>query len=69
MIDKVHQGNGYAFAAMQIVIDFARCVAEARELFTSFVLGPSNPSPLYRKLGFEDTGQMLEGEKVMHLRL
>jgi diamine N-acetyltransferase len=69
MVDKDHQGKGYGYKAMQIVIDFVRTLPKAKEITTSYVPADGDPSPFYRKLGFEDTGEMLEGEKVMRLAL
>jgi diamine N-acetyltransferase len=69
MVDQEHQGKGYGFVAMQMVIDFIRSMPKAKEFFTSYVPGKGNPSPFYRKLGFKDTGEMMEGEKVMRLEL
>lgn len=69
MIDKNHQRKGYGFQAMLQVIDHVRTLPGATELKTSYVPGEGNPSPFYYKLGFEETGEMLEGEKVLKLTL
>jgi diamine N-acetyltransferase len=69
MVDKTQQGKGYGYKAMQIVIDFVRTLPKAKELSTSYVPADGDPSPFYRKLGFEETEEMIEGEKVMRLVL
>ena len=69
MIAAEHQGKGYGFKAMELVIAYVRTLPGAVELFTSYVPGEGNPSPFYYKLGFEETGQWEEGEKVLKLVL
>jgi diamine N-acetyltransferase len=69
MIDKNHQRKSYGFQAMLQVIDHVRTLPGATELITSYVPGEGNPSPFYYKLGFEETGEMLEREKVLKLTL
>lgn len=69
MIDKNQQGKGYGYQAMRIVIDFVKTLPKAKELFTSYAPGDGNPSPFYRKLGFKNTGEVMDGEKVMRLVL
>jgi diamine N-acetyltransferase len=69
MIDINHQGNGYGYLAMQQVIDHIRTLPNAKELKTSYVPGDGDPSPFYYKLGFEETGEILEGERVLELKL
>ena len=41
----------------------------AEELVLSYVPGEGSPESFYRRLGFEPTGEVLEGEVVMLLRL
>jgi diamine N-acetyltransferase len=67
MIDKNHQRKGYGYQAMLQVIDHVKTLPGATELKTSYVPREGNPSPFYYKLGFEETGEMLEGEKVLKL--
>lgn len=67
MIDKDHQGKGYGFQAMTQVIDYVRSLPNALALETSYTPGKGNPSPFYYKLGFEETGEVLDGENVLKL--
>jgi diamine N-acetyltransferase len=70
MIDAHHQGRGYGFEAMAILI--ARIVATptAEELITSHLDGPGDAGPFYLKVGFEYTGEMIgDGDRVMKMRL
>jgi diamine N-acetyltransferase len=41
----------------------------AHEFTLSYAPGDGEPAPFYRRLGFEDTGEWDEGEKVMRLDL
>jgi diamine N-acetyltransferase len=69
MIDAHHQGKGYGEAAMHQVIDFVRTQPNAQALFLSYVQAPGGPDGFYRRIGFVDTGVMLDGEHVMRLDL
>lgn len=69
MIDINHQRKGYGYQAMLQVIDHVKTLPGATELKTSYVPGEGNPSPFYYKLGFEETGEILEGEHVLRLGL
>ena len=52
---------------MELVIDNVQTLPGANELLTSYVPGEGNPSPFYYKLGFEETGEWEDGEKVLKL--
>jgi diamine N-acetyltransferase len=69
MIDGAYQGNGYGNQAMQAVIEYIRGLPNAQELTVSYVRGEGNPSPFYEKLGFFETGEWEDDEKVMKLSL
>lgn len=69
MIDQGHQRKGYASAAMRQVIEHVLGLPGAQELLVSYTPGEGNPSPFYRKLGFKETGEWVDGEKVMKLVL
>ncbi len=69
MIDQEHQGKGYGYLAMEHVIAHVKTLPGAKELLTSYVPGDGNPSPFYYKLGFEETGEWEDGEKVLKLKL
>jgi len=68
MVAKDHQGKGYGYLAMEQVIEHVKTLAGAVELLTSYVPGDGNPSPFYYKLGFEETGEIEEGEKILKLK-
>jgi diamine N-acetyltransferase len=69
MVDKDHQRMGYGRQAMEQVIDHVRSLPGAACLETSYTPGVGNPSPFYYKLGFKETGEVLEGENVLKLIL
>ena len=41
----------------------------AAEMFTSYVEGDGDPSGFYLRAGFEHTGRVEEGERVLRLAL
>jgi len=69
MIAAEHQGKGYGYQAMELVIAHVRTLPGAVELLTSYVPGEGNPSHFYYKLGFKETGDIADGEKVLKLKL
>jgi diamine N-acetyltransferase len=69
LIDAGHQGHGYGRAAVTVVIDQLRGRPGATELVTSVHPGAGSPAPFYRAMGFEPTGDWLEGEEIYQLTL
>lgn len=67
MIDKNHQGKGYGKAALNLVKKVVKeQFPEAKELGLSYVPKEKDGADgFYKKLGFEDTGEMEGKEKVM----
>ena len=69
MIDKAHQGKGYGYQALLQLIDHVKTFPGATDFYLSYVPGEDNPSPFYKKLGFAETGEWEDDEKVMKLGL
>jgi diamine N-acetyltransferase len=69
MIADGFQGRGYGKRAVELLIDYVRTRPGATALMTSWVPGDGGPAEFYRKLGFEPTGEMDEGEVVGRLAL
>jgi diamine N-acetyltransferase len=69
MIDERYQGRGYARKALELLIAHVRTRPNAKELLLSYAPGEGSPRDFYRKLGFEETGEEQEGERVMRLVL
>ncbi len=67
MIDKNHQGKGYGKAAMELIKKVVKELApDAKEIELSYVpKEKGGADAFYKKVGFEDTGKMLDDEKVM----
>lgn len=69
MIDERYQGQGYGRQALEQLIDYVRTRPGATELLVSYEQGEGGPEPFYRKLGFEPTGEIIDGEVVAKLVL
>lgn len=69
MIGAEYQGRGYGRKAVELIADYVRTRPNAVELLTSYNQGEGNPAEFYRKLGFEETGQIDHGQPVMRLLL
>jgi diamine N-acetyltransferase len=69
MIDKEYQRKGYGSKALAQVIEHVKGLPEPNEIVLSYTPGEGEPAPFYRKLGFVDTGEWEEEEKVMKLYL
>ena len=69
MIAAEHQGKGHGRAAMLQAIQLIRGQPGCSSISLSF--GPENTTAerLYASLGFEPTGEILEGETVYRLDL
>ena len=68
MIDADHQRRGYGGAAVELALGLVR-EQGASEILTSYVPGEGAPVGFYEKLGFEETGQEVEGERIMRRAL
>ncbi|MCU1289854.1 MAG: GCN5-related N-acetyltransferase [Acidobacteria bacterium] len=70
MIGAEFQGKGYGKAALSKLIDKLKRLPEANEIFLSFVPGNEHAEKLYRRNGFEETGESNEsGEIIMRLAI
>ncbi len=66
MIDAKHQGNGYGSRAVELLIERIKASSNAKELVTSHLRDDGDAGTFYRKLGFEYTGEILDGcDRVM----
>lgn len=63
LVDRLHQRRGIGRRVVALVE--AECRAWGDEsLLTSWVEGKGSPAPFYRRLGFEPTGDVVDGEVV-----
>lgn len=69
MIDARYQGMGFGRKALLQVIEYVKTRPGAKEFYTSYVPGEGCPRDFYIALGFEETGEEEEGERVMRLTL
>jgi diamine N-acetyltransferase len=69
MIAAEHQGKGYGGRALDLVVEHVRGLPGATELRTSYVPGEAGPRDFYLRYGFEETGEVDEGEHVVRLEL
>ena len=71
MVDQRHQGKGYGRAAMVLLIDCIRGLAdeEHTRIYISFEPENVNAKKLYESLGFLPDGRIMYGEVVYRLEL
>ena len=69
MIDGRYQRMGFGRRGLLEVIEYIRTRPGATAFFTSYVPGEGCPGNFYTRLGFEETGEVDNGEKVIRLLL
>ena len=69
MIEGSHQGRGYARRALDLLVDYVRTRPGASELRSSYVPGDAGPGGFYERYGFEETGELNHGQRVIRLAL
>ena len=69
MIGEGHQKKGYGRAAMTLLIERLRSQAGYNAILISFVPGNDVAQKLYSDLGFQDTGEIDDGELVYRMGL
>lgn len=69
MVDARFQGNGYARAALAEVIDRLKRMPGTRDIQTSFHPENHVAESLYASFGLTRTGELVDGEVVVRLRL
>jgi RimJ/RimL family protein N-acetyltransferase len=68
LVDRRHQGRGIGRRIVEQVVDRFRTAGHTG-LLVSWVPGPGSPERFYRRLGFEPTGDVDDGEIVARLPL
>jgi diamine N-acetyltransferase len=69
MIDGRYQSHGFGRQAMERIIDHVRTRPNVVELRLSYVPAPGGPEAFYAKLGFANTGRIVDDEMEMKLDL
>lgn len=65
MIDATHQGKGYGFRAVTLLVERIQQSGDGKVLLTSHLTGDGDAGKFYQKLGFEYTGELLGGVEPM----
>lgn len=65
MIDAKHQGKGYGFQAIKLLIKRIKATGNAKTLITSHLKNDGDAGPFYQKLGFAYTGEILDGSDYL----
>ena len=68
MIDAGHQGKGYGSKALELLIERIKNIPNATEMKLSVVPEDGSAISFYEKFGFEDTGEVRDGEMVFLLK-
>ena len=68
-IDQRWQGQGYGYAAMQLLLDEFRRDGRWHSVELCYCEGNKSAMKLYKKCGFVHTGEVDEGEVIMRLEL
>jgi diamine N-acetyltransferase len=69
MVGKDYQGKGYGRAGMECLLERLRAIPGYNAVLISFVPDNDAARKLYASLGFEDTGEIEDGEIVYRLAL
>lgn len=69
MVDEKYQGKGYGRFGMEKMLEMFRLDERISAVGISYEPENGDARKLYAKLGFEETGEMIEGEVVAVLRL
>ena len=62
MIDSRFQGRGYGRLAIEVLVRHVHSRPQAQRLVTSCLPAPGSPLPFYLKVGFSETGEVVDGE-------
>lgn len=64
MIDKKYQGYGYGTEAIEIILDEMKSIEDCKEVFLSVVPENKKGKHIYEKIGFVNTGKLVDGEEL-----
>lgn len=67
MIDQRFQGQGYGYEAMKLVLEEIRKDSTKNKVFLGVEPDGVGSKKLYTKLGFLDTGKIMDGEEIWML--
>ena len=69
MIDKNQQRKGYGTQALQLILEHVQTLPQAEELTLSYLPGEGDPSPFFKKFGFESADEWVDEEEILLLPL
>jgi len=69
MIDRKFQGNGYGPKAILLVIEEMKKLEGCNEIYLSTEPNNKRGKKIYEKLGFKNTGRIVDGEELYCLKL
>ncbi len=69
MVDAKSQGMVFGLKSMDLLVAHVKTRPGAVELKTSCVPGEGSHGPFYNKVGFVETGEIIEDERLMSLKL
>ena len=69
MIGSRYQGQGYGRAGLGRALDQMRADPNCSDIYISYEPENTPAERLYLSMGFESTGEIIEGEKVARLRV
>ncbi|MGE7925063.1 GNAT family N-acetyltransferase [Viridibacillus arvi] len=69
MIDRKFQGNGYGPRAILLVIEEMKKLEGCNEIYLSTEPNNKCGKKIYEKLGFKNTGRIVDGEELYCLKL
>ncbi len=69
LIDERYQRQGFGTATLDLIVEYFRGRPGVELLRTSAGQGDGSPIAFYERYGFERTGEVIDGEVVLSLRL
>jgi diamine N-acetyltransferase len=67
MISAPFQGKEYGAEAIRLLVAHVKTLPKAKELKLSYVPADGGPEQFYLKQGFENTGEVEDGEHIMQM--
>lgn len=68
MVDRRYQGKGYGRAALELFIEHMRVTPGCKSIHATVMPGNDIAQNLYASLGFEELGDVEDGELVLRFR-
>ena len=69
LIDERHQRRGYGTATLDLIVEYFRGRPSVEAIWTSAGQGEGSPIPFYERYGFEQTGDIQDGEVKLRLTI